>query len=314
MTRGVGGLIQAADYNNIRDKMVLVMGTGSTGYGQTDLSSTAVSVDTEISEVRWDNLRTDLLRARQHQTGVDESANITNAANTTLITEAIFAEYDTFSTTITTDNRVCADNQRAVEALITSTPWTSNWNGILYHQVVVTFSTALQATYFFNAGGQIRFTASRTGTAANTKDTEWTNMLGNGTTPSGMGTIFFDYTQTGTVAGTAAVGRQGTGGAIGFYDLTVTNQQIFITTATAGSYVANDYNIRARVNTAFGSGTEPTTITFTIQFRDDVGGSPDEQVTGTLNSVCQMARPSGSNVSVTAPTPSQTSITTSPLS
>lgn len=314
MTRGVGGLIQAADYNNIRDKMVLVMGTGSTGYGQTDLSSTAVSVDQEISEVRWDNLRTDLLRARQHQTGVDETANITNAANTTLITEAIFAEYDTFSTTITTNNRVCADNQRAVEALISSTPWTSNWNGILYHQVVVTFSSALQAKYFFNAGGQIRFTASRIGTASNTKDTEWTNMLGNGTTPSGMGTIFFDYTQTGTVAGTAAVGRQGTGGTIGFYDLTVTNQQIFITTAIAGSYVANDYNIRARVNTAFGSGTEPTTITFTIQFRDDVGGSPDEQVTGTLNSVCQMARPSGSNVSVTAPTPSQTSITSSPLS
>lgn len=314
MTRGVGNLIQAADFNNIRDKMVLVMSTGSTGYGQTDLLSVAATADAQISTTLMDNLRSDMLRARQHQTGVDESGNLTDASTTTTVSEAIYLQYDTFADLITTNRLSCADNQRSAESLISSTPWTSNWNGTLYHQVTVTFTTALIAKYFFNSGGQIRFSASRTGTAANTKDTEWTNMLGNGTTPSGMGTIFFDYTQTGTVSGTAAVGRQGTGSSIGFYDLTTTNQQIYITTAAAGTYSSNDYNIQARVNTAFGSGTEPTQIIFTFQFRDDVGGNPDELVTGTLASICSMARPSGANVTVASPGASQTSLTTSVLS
>jgi hypothetical protein len=326
MVRGVNGLIQVADFENIRNKMVLVMGTGSTGYGQTNLVSVPEVADSPIDELNMDNFREDLLRARQHQTGVTES--LTNVDLNTTVSETVFAEYDTMADLVTTNNRVCADNQRSLEAGISST-FISSWNGILYHQVTVSFTTALQARYFFNAGGQIRFSASRTGTASNTKDTEWTNMLGNNTTPSGMGTIFFDYTQTGTVAGTAAVSRAGTGSSIGFYDLTTTNQQIYITTAAAGVYVENDYNIQARVNTGFGSGTEPTQIIFTFQFRDDdVGDRPspsppppfgplqDEQVTGTLGSVASMARPSGANVSFAAGNISfsQTAITTTVLS
>lgn len=326
MTRGTGGLIQVADFNNIRDKMVLVMGTGSSGYGQTDIASVAETALSPIDEVNMDNLRNDMLRARQHQTGVTET--LTNVSTSTSVSEPLYAEYDTFANLITTNNRVCADNQRSVEAGISSTRSTS-WNTILYHQVTVTFTTALQARYFFNAGGQIRFSAYRTGTASNTKDTEWTNMLGNNTSPSGMGTIFFDYTQTGTVAGTSAVGRAGTGSLVGFYDLTTANQQIYITTAAAGVYVENDYNIQARLNTAFGSGTEPTQIIFTFQFRDDDTGdrpspSPpppygplvDELVTGTLGSVVTMARPSGANVSFAAGNISfsQTALTTTVLS
>lgn len=331
MTRGVNGLIQSADFENIRNKMVLVMGTGSTGYGQTNLASVSETTNSPIDEFNMDNFRNDLLRARQHQTGVDESANLTNVSGTTLVSETVYAQYDAFADLITTNNRVCADNQRSVETGINSSDWNTNWNGILYHQVTVTFTTALQARYFFNAGGQIRFQASRTGTASNTKDTEWTNMLGNGTTPSGMGTIYFNHTETGTVPGTSAVGRTGTGSSIGFYDLTTANQQIYITTAAAGVYVENDYNIQARLNSNFGSGTEPTQIIFTIQFRDDDTGdrpvpSPpppygplvDELVTGTLRSNISMARPSGSNVSFQAGNIAfsqfSTGITTTPLS
>lgn len=326
MVRGVDGLIQVADFNNIRDKMVLVMGTGSNGYGQTDISSVAETANSLIDETNMDNLRNDLLRARQHQTGLTES--LTNVSSSSPVSESVYAAYDTMADLITTNKLACADNQRSIETGITST-YTSPWNTILYHQVTVTFTSSLQARYFFNSGGQIRFSAYRTGTASTTKDTEWTNMLGNNTSPSGMGSIFFDHTQTGTVPGTAAVGRTGTGSGIGFYDLTTTNQQIYITTAAAGVYLENDYNIRARLNTAFGSGTEPTQIIFTFQFRDDDTGdrpspSPpppygplvDELVTGTLGSVATMARPSGANVSFSSSNIAftQTALTTSVLS
>jgi len=315
MVRGVNGLIQVADFENIRTKMSLVMGTGSTGYGQTNLASVPETLNSLVDELNMDGLRADLLRAREHQTG--SAVTLTNVAPTDTVSETVYAEYDTMADLITTNNRVCADNQRSYEAGISST-YPSNWNVILYHRVVVSFTTALQARYFFNAGGQIRFTAYRLGTAASDKDTEWTNMLGNNTTPSGMGTIFFDYTQAGTVAGTAAVGRTGTGTGIGFYDLTTSDQLVYRTDAAAGGYSENSYRILARVDSGFGSGTEPTQVIFTLQFRDDDTGGPalppapgsspgtppgpvvDDQVTGTLGSIASMGRPSGANVSFEA--------------
>jgi len=294
--------IQPSDYNNIRDKIVLVMGTGSTGYGQTLVSVSANSTNI-ISSTLWNGLRTDMIKARQHQTGVDESANLPILTRTTRITEAIRATFDAFANTIVTNQRVIADNQGTLENVVTSTPFTSNWNTILYHRVVLTFATANAAKYFFNAGGQVRFSASITGVATNTKDTEWTNILGNGTTPSGFGVVSFNHTDTTTRAGTAAVGRTGTGSTIGFYDLTTSTpgQQIFIATSNpVTGYGVNDYNIAARIDATPAS--TGRILTFVVQFRDDVGGIVDESVTGSLTSTVQIFRPSGSNVSVAGPT------------
>jgi hypothetical protein len=296
--------ISASQYNSIRDKVVLVMGTGATGYGQT-LTSTSATSTNVISSTLWNGLRTDMLKARQHQTGVDESANLPILTRNTVISDAIRIQFDTFANTITTNQRVCASNQGSVETLAQGT-YTSSWNSILYHKVSATFSTALAAKYFFNAGGQIRFRASRTGTAANTKDTEWTNMLGNGTTPSGFGTAYMDYQVSSTVTSTNASGRAGTGSSIGFEDLTTSGQQIFIVNSAAGTYTVNDYNVQAKANAS----SNPTVLTFLIRFQDDVTATPpwgvDEPVTGSLTSTVQLFRPSGTNVSVSGPTASPT--------
>jgi hypothetical protein len=300
--------IQPSDYNNIRDKVVNVMGTGAAGYGQTLVSTTATSANV-ISATLWNGLRTDMLKARQHQTGVDESANLPILTRTTTITEAIRDTFDAYADVIVTNNRVCAENQGTVESIITTTEYQTPWNTVLYHRVAVTFTSANQAKYFFNAGGQIRFRASRTGVIASSKDTEWTNILGNvadNGTVKGMGTIFMDWTQTGTIADTADVGRQGTGSSIGFYDLLTSTpgQQIYIVTSDPLSgYGINDYNISARIDAAPNS--TGRILTFVVQFRDDAGGPIDESVTGTLKSYVQIFRPSGSNVSVTGPTGGQ---------
>ena len=300
--------IQPSDYNNIRDKVVNVMGTGAAGYGQALVSTTATSANV-ISATLWNGLRTDMLKARQHQTGIDESANLPILTRTTTITEVIRDTFNAYADVIVANNRVCAENQGSVENIITTTAYTSPWNTVLYHRITVTFASANQAKYFFNAGGQIRFRASRTGVAANSKDTEWTNILGDiadGGSNKGMGTIFIDYTSSGTIATTAAVGRQGTGSAIGFYDLLTATpgQQIYIVTSDpATGYGVNDYNIKARIDAAPNS--TGRILTFVIEFRDDVGGAVDESVTGSLKSFVQIFRPSGSNVSVTGPTGTQ---------
>lgn len=77
----VGDKIAATDYNTIQGKIALVLGPGSGdyGYGQTVLS-TSVSTSARISMNQWSNLRSDLLRARQHQIGGDLSSLLTDPA------------------------------------------------------------------------------------------------------------------------------------------------------------------------------------------------------------------------------------------
>ena len=59
--------ITAADYNNIRQKVIGVLGTGAGGYGQAPVSSAATSTNV-ISATLWNGLRTDMIKSRQHQT------------------------------------------------------------------------------------------------------------------------------------------------------------------------------------------------------------------------------------------------------
>jgi len=306
MTRGVGGKVQVADYNNLRTKITAVLGTPTTGYGQV-LNSIVVTTGNKVSSNNWNALRQDLINARYHQTGSDPSGSLTLATVNQDISEAIFAQYDSFADTVAANNRIIASNQGSTESVQTSTRST-NWSVSLTHTVYIDFSTADQLRYFFNAGGDIRFRAYRQGAAASTKDTAWSSMLGDNSSITGQGTIYMNYTETGTIAGT--YDSIGTGSAIGFYDLTGINQQIHIKYAPIGNYSENYYSIAARVNIT----PNPTQLIFTITFADaDIGDVPvpsppppygplqDEQVTGTLSSIVTLFRPSGPYVSVTGP-------------
>jgi hypothetical protein len=71
--------ILASDYNAIQTKAALALGSGSGtfGYGQT-VSSSQVAQNAKITATQWYNLRSDILRCRQHQTGTDLEPGLTN--------------------------------------------------------------------------------------------------------------------------------------------------------------------------------------------------------------------------------------------
>ena len=95
----------------------------------------------------------------------------------------------------------------------------------------VAFSNEAHRNPFFNAGGSIYFTASRSGGAQMTQNTDWTNLL------SAMGTIqmnFIANQQAGTTTG------------LGMYDLTTSYQTIY-TKAGLVAYHINFYKIEAQV-------------------------------------------------------------------
>lgn len=377
MAAGVGSLIQKSDFDTIKAKADLIFGTGSgqSGYGQT-ITSSSPAAQSVILAATWVNLRNDMIKARQHQTGttvglsqLNLSGTISSSANTTTITgigstsglvagtpltkvsgvgnfgssptilsvdsatqititastanvagaivfdafgttgtdlflptsgatitERIRNQFDSFSNLIITDKFLVGAGQTSPEGLVTGTR-TTGWNSTVTHVVTITGATggdgsAANLRYFFNAGGSIRVSASRTGgTAGSAKNAAWDQMF------SQMGEFVMNYTQT-TFTGSSA-----TGSAIGWYDLTTTDQQIASKTAPAGTYSSNLYRILARRS------ADSSQLILTIEFQDNAGPNPniDELVDGTLSSIIQQNRPSGTNVSVLTPTATNTS-------
>ncbi len=301
MAAGVGSIIQNSDYNSIRSTVNSVFGQNSNGYGQS-LSSADVSVGNTITALQWLNLRTDMVKARQHQIGsavgsttATDGRNLVIPSSGATITEALRSQYAGFASTLLSNRYdIDTDNvggQYADEVLITGTRGTA-WNGTLTHTVTITGSSlgdgsASNLRYYFNAGGKLRVSAAiTTGTA---KNNAWNTMF------TQAGEFVMNYTST-TYTGSSA-----SGSAVGFEDLTTSNQLIAQKSAPSGSYAENIWNVYARKS------ADNTQIIFTIEYRDNDAGDPnfDEDVQPTLNSYVKMYRPSGSNVSVYTPTATQ---------
>jgi hypothetical protein len=297
-------IITAARYNSLQSTVANIMGNGAGqfGYGQT-LASSQVAADTVIDSGHMSTLYTDLINARVHQVGsvpnslasisagdvIEEDATDTGTAKGIL-------QYEDLSTLIETNKDVIytADtSQSTITANKTNTSRTTAWSGIVDHTATVTFANADARRHFFNAGGEIRFTADLDPASSNGKNNDWNSLLAN------MGTVLFkseNCTSVGSSPGTAF--------NVGNFDLTATDQLVFQKDGT-GVYTENDYNIKAKE-------LNSTTIQFTIQFRDDDIGDDtnndgafnpqDESVTGTLQSVVGERLPTGSRVSLTSPT------------
>jgi hypothetical protein len=274
------------------------VGSGNSGYGQS-LVSSQVAVGSNVDLVRVLNLRTDMLKARQHQTGGNQGPSPGDGAfplvtTADQITDAFAANLESQMTTIETNKLalgIVSGNYTDTTDANTSQR-TASWNGLLTHNVTISFGSQNAARYYFNSGGEIRFRVTLTGGTSETGPTQiytdWSNMF------TTMGTITMNHNTT-TRSGTA-----GTAQNIGFYQLTSTNQEIFRRVGS-GNYSSNVYLINARSD---GSGN----ILVNIQFNDNKGGNPnfDESVTGTLTSRIDLRRATGSNVAVAAPTISTT--------
>jgi hypothetical protein len=289
---GVGTNILALDYNNIQSKVgqVLGAGSGNYGYNQTVLSG-QVAVNQKITALQWQNLYNDLINTRTHQTGANETGNLTYPTTSTKITEADRAAYQSYVNVIDTNRLITPPSGQATLETYATGSRSSAWNGTITHTVTLTFADQNTARGFFNAGGQIQIYANHTPDVSNLKNNSWQTMLSN------MGTIKMTYnglSNTGTSTGVTIAS------AVGFYQLTTSPQLIFKKLTEQPTYSPNEYSIYANIN------GPATAITFSIRFADLSAPSAtfaiDENVTGTTASVVNGYRPSGASVSVAAPT------------
>jgi len=297
-------IITAARYNSLQATVENIMGNGAGqfGYGQT-LASSQVAADTVIDSGHMSTLYTDLINARVHQVGSVPNSVATVSAGDVIEEDATdtgtargILQYEDLASTVETNKALIytADtSQSTITANKTNSSSTNAWAGVRDHIVTVTFATADARRHFFNAGGEIRFTADLDPAASNSKNNDWNSLLAN------MGTVTFKSNNCPSLGSSP-----GTSFNIGNFDMTATDQLVFQKDGT-GVYAENDYNIKAKE-------LNSTTIQFTIQFRDDDVGDDtnndgafnpqDESVTGTLQSVVGERLPTGSRVSLTSPT------------
>jgi hypothetical protein len=191
----------------------------------------------------------------------------------------------------------------------TSKTYTSSWNTSLTQETTYTWGSEALLRAYFNGGGGIGFSSSRSGGSSTTQNTNWTDTL------SAMGDLFMIYN--------TATGSSGTNAGVGLYELGTGYTTIW-TKFGSGSYASNFFKMEAKVN----STTNPTVVTLKATWSDPhaegagalgpdgVASTGDEAYgndfidgTMTLNSRIKAPAASGSGFTFTSPTVSMGNIT-----
>lgn len=273
--------IQNEDWNPVETKIRRVLSTpdgsiSDLGYN-TSYTRSAVATNDTITGAQWNALRADINKAYKLQTGAN--SDLTTRDSTALISA-------TDLTTISARVDTAYDNRTSIstgELTYVAGPAYSNsgdWNSSLTPFGSVSITWANNAAYrgFWNGGGRLSFTGSRSGGDATDQNTKWSNLLTN------MGAIVLTRTgmfrSGGSWDGTYT-NSWNTGGVYGTSNTSA--NQAFIIYSPEGPYTSNYVQIFLWHNSA--DVFSRTAITMTMYYVDDhvgTSGGPDN-VNGTIN-------------------------------
>ena len=250
MTYSIGGLIQAADYNGFVSTNAAningVWSTGATdsGWGQTAI--TTVTTSNTVTATQWASLVNNLASAGS-QTNTALTSRTAPVAGNTI---SILANVSTDITSVTTNRGSAAASGTAYGTFTGTTSKTTTtgtgtnaWTITFTH--TVTFPSADQARYFWNAGGIVRVQYGKSSTGTD-NDPDWNTFAGKCGSINLTGRV---NSTTQTIAGQAYTGTtrlSGTGGTqttlattTGWYNLTVTPATIFQLNDTVSPYTGD---------------------------------------------------------------------------
>lgn len=208
MTYSVGGLIQAADFTGFQTTLNTFWGTGGAdnGWGQTDIADAG----TVVTATTWAALVNTLATSGSQTTTTLTSRTAPVTGNVI----AILANVSTDLNSVTT-RRGFATSVGTTSSAFTGTisktagtgAGTAAWT-ITFTQTV-TFPSAAQARYFWNAGGLVRLDMSKTSTGTDI-DADWNTFVGT------VGTLYMSgrvNSAAQTIAGTSYTGFTRIGGS-----------------------------------------------------------------------------------------------------
>jgi hypothetical protein len=189
--------------------------------------------------------------------------------------------------TLDTNRLTASISQITTTSELTSVRTTA-WTTTVTHQFTMTFTSEDQARYFFNTGGKVYLSASRTGGSTTNINSSMTDLLNS------MGTI-----QVGANT-TSYTGSGGTTYNLGYYNLTTSFQTLFTHYGTTYGYSSISYIVQAQTNGPIGTtGGNGNIVTVQAIFATNLVGYGDV-LDGTLTSSIQQLK--SDTISVAAPT------------
>jgi hypothetical protein len=302
MTYAQYGRIQATDYNNFVStgtpnfNNIWSTGSGNSGYGQSSLST--VSSGDRVTANSWSNFVNFTANVALHQGSSITAVTPPPAGNIIAFISALSTNLTTINTNRLNANLVGTDISN------TATRSTSWGTGValanVTSTVTITFATTAAARYYFNAGGTIRITCSKTG-AALPVDTAWINLCAD------IGAIALPAVSTSqTIASQSYTGltKIGGGGTApityvrnGFYDLTVTPTAYFKQLSNYSVYTGDYIQMTYSVNTV-----TPNIITVAVLFHDSATFG-NNTITGNLSVTAVARQPESTYITSTWGTP-----------
>lgn len=318
MTQVVAGTdtVQAVDFNNARTNVNNLLGTAQDvtlgtytasstfGYSQGGTALTAASAGGLIYA---DNATGGFKRLQDEVQAL--CAFLGQTVRTGVGTDVTTSDSITAATwnNLMLNIKDCWDNRFSPASTTTSTSTsatrTTTWYTTLTEETTFTWGSESACRAYFNGGGKVGFSSSRSGGSSTTQNTDWTNLL------SAMGDVFVTHDTT------TSSGATGTSAGLGFYELTTSYQQLYIKYGS-GSYASNYFKLEGKVD----STTNPTVVTLKATWydphasgsgvgSDGVPGTGDDSynndyIDGTLTLNARRVQPNanGSGFSFTAPT------------
>ena len=295
MVYASGETVDNSDYNTLIGSISSVFGTGTgnTGYGgnstnvaQTDLA-TVSSIATILSS-EWKDLRNAFSDLALHQgSTLPSGLPVTNLLDIgDLIT--FFTQLKSVNNIDTVnDNKLNVNVANLTLATKLASVRTTTWNAVIQHEFTVDFGSENNARHFFNTGGEIRLSASRTGGSVTAKNSDWSTFLSGNSPDCFTGTDYFNLT-------TNAIGSAPT-------------IQRTVTSLVAPYTPINSWTIYARTNGGGVLGGNGSTLTFRSDFIDGHSNPFSDTVDGTFTSIIQERRSTGVFV---RPSPTFDTVTT----
>ncbi len=231
-------------------------GTGSAQYGLGESHVATVSAGNTVNASQWNSLFSAMDVVAAH-TGVSISSTTNKSAGDSIaIISALVANLASLATAV-------AGGSTGTSATTTSSAKqtansSSTWNNSFTTELSATFASADKMRHFFNAGGRVRVTPSRTGsgTAGDGSggiDPAWTN-LNNSVGNLDIKALTSTRSGSGETVNTNGLDK-------GFHDLTTSYQTILQMNDDTYPYASNSLKIEAKLNAAVGSATVITVKT-----------------------------------------------------
>jgi hypothetical protein len=319
MTYTVGGTIQAVDYNGFVNtsanniNRIWSVSTGDLGYGQTAIAT--VSAGGVVTAAQWASLVNTLAAMGSHQNTTITSRAAPVTGNVITILNNIATDINT----LTGARGNAAASGAEITTFSGTTSKTTNtgsgstaWTITFTH--TITFPSANQARYFWNAGGIVRLRVRKTSTGQ-LADAEWNDLAGTlmneirlvGRVNSANQVIGgVTYTGVNKTSGTGTPSIHLT--TTGWYNLTTSDTNIYRQFADTAPYTGQSITVAARTA---GTGTQ---LILTTTWNDPGGsaaGSSDVITGGTATSSPFSAFGTAPATVVTLLPPSSTHITAS---